>query len=130
MMKFAKLATAAMGFALSVSAPAFAQNANVNAANRADAQCLGVFTMLFAGDGMADMDAEAKAGGMVLVGYYLGRIEGRTPNIDMSALLQTVITEDLGADGAIDSIALRCASEAEAVANRMIATGEALQNLQ
>lgn len=104
-----------------------AQSNDVTASNRADAQCLAVFTLIFSGD-TASLPDDAQSGGMVLIGYYLGRIEARTPDVDLSALLKDVVMTDMAEENAMDTIALRCASEAEVIADRMVKTGESLEN--
>ena len=50
--------------------------------NSSDARCLIVTVMLAGGD-----NAELKAAGLIASQYYLGRLDGRSPGLDLKALL-------------------------------------------
>ena len=109
------------------AAPAMAQS--MDASTRADVQCLALFTMVFAGDETSTMDANAQSGGMVLIGYYLGRLEQRNPNFDLSASMTDVIMTDFADTANMETIAGRCATEAEAIAGRLTEAGSAMSNM-
>lgn len=125
MMKLKQKAVLLSG-ALALAFGATPVAASSDAENRADAQCLALFTMVFAGDDAQSMDESAQAGGMVLVGYYLGRLEQRTPDLNLSTLMTDVITVDLADASKMEDITTRCTAEAQSIAERLGETGAAL----
>ena len=107
-----------------MAAPLSAQDA-VADANRQDAQCLALFLTAFGGDDTG-MDDDAKMGGTVLIGFYLGKLEARAPGTDLQVLLTDVIMQDFEDTTKMDGIAERCGAEAMTMADRMIKVGESM----
>lgn len=125
MMKRLMTFVAAGLVAFGVSASPLAAQTNVDAANRADAQCLAMFLTAFS-DENTEMDAEAKMGGTVLIGYYLGKLDARSPGFNLETLLVDVLTNDMATSAQIDAIADRCGKDAMNIADRMIDAGESM----
>lgn len=111
-------------FALSlvVAYPARAE-APVTTADRADIQCLAIMLAVIGVD--PDMDAEAQAGVAAGAMYYLGRLNGRSPDRDWLAYLTTYLEsapeEDFKTEG------VRCGEEMTRVGGEMVEWGTALQ---
>ena len=125
MMKRAMSVAAAGMAALSlVATPAVAHD-SVEAANRADAQCLTLFLTAFGLD-ETNMSQEDKMGGTVLIGYYLGKIEARTPGFALEPMLLDILTNDMATEAQIEGIATRCGEDAMVMAERMTSVGNSM----
>jgi hypothetical protein len=111
-----------------LAAPVAAQD-NVAAANRADAQCLAISAILMGDDEATKANPDLLAGGMLMLGYYMGRVEGRSPNFDMTSLLADVVQNDLADETQIASLTERCMVELDGLSDRMSKSAEALEAL-
>lgn len=118
------IATASLAAMSLLATPVIAQD-DIAAANRADAQCLTIFLMAF---GLEDsgLDAEAQMGGTVLIGYYLGKLEARSPGFALEPMLMDVLTNDMVTEEQIEGIATRCGEDAKTMADRMISVGNTM----
>ncbi len=123
MKRLACIATAA-ALALTISsAPVHAASKKkIAAANRTDAQCLALFLTRYGGESKVDQDA--KMGGVIVVGYYIGKIETRSPGIDLEPLLTDVLLNDFGNRAAPEAIVTRCTAEAVALGDRLVTAGK------
>lgn len=107
-----KSLTALLSAAVLLSAvPAAAQDAPVSAADRADLQCMALVAVMAGmameeGEEAATTELAGMSGGLM---YYLGRLEGRSPDVDwleqLGAWLDKAEPEDL------DAVAPRCSKE-------------------
>ena len=112
-----------------LAAPVAAQD-SVAAANRADAQCLAVSAMLMGSDDMENINADVMAGGMLMLGYFMGRIEGRSPNADLTGLLQDVVATDFADEAQVAAITDRCMTEVEGISTRLSNSASALEKME
>jgi hypothetical protein len=117
-------ATAGLIAASLIAAPVAAQD-DVAAANRADAQCLALFLTIFGVDN-PEIDAEAQMGGTVLIGYFLGKIEARSPGADLESLMSDALVNDLADEAASTAAVERCSAEAMSMAERMTKAGASM----
>lgn len=124
MKKAISFAAAGLATVSLLTSPVMAQD-SVEAANRADAQCLAVFLTAF---GLEDsgMDAEAQMGSTVLIGYYLGKLEARSPGFAIEPVLMDVLINDMASEAQIEAIADRCSKDAMTIADRMTSVGESM----
>ena len=129
MLKYVKSAAIVSLVSATLLASPVAAQENVAAANRADAQCMAISAMLIGGDETANTDPSLMAGGMLMLGYYMGRIEGRSPNIDITPLLSDVVQKDLVDDSQVATLTERCMAELDGLSDRMTKGAEALDNL-
>lgn len=85
-----------MLFALAMSFAAFGQD--VAAQNRSDLRCFAVIASIL-GEADAGADAEARAGLSAGMLYFLGRIEGRSPDYDVDAELSRMLGSEAEMQG-------------------------------
>ncbi len=121
-------AIASLVSATMIASPVAAQD-NVAAANRADAQCLAISAMLIGDDETTNTDPNLLAGGMLMLGYYMGRIEGRSPSVDIAPLLADVVQKDLADESQITTLTERCMAELDGLSDRMTKGAEAIEKL-
>lgn len=102
-----------------VAAPASAQTQNPQ--NMADMQCFASIAYLA---GKSEADAIQIAGLTAGTMYYLGRLEGRSPNVDW--LQQLHIYLNATDEAEIQSHLSRCGTELSAKGDALVAWGEAM----
>jgi hypothetical protein len=113
MNKFAKIAVAAAAPLLLAAAPPTTQD-------RADIRCLIVSYQL-----ASNADAEIKNAGIIVSQYYLGLLDGRSPGLDLEALIEA---ESKGIDEAqMKALLQRCGSQVEKRGKEIEAIGARLQ---
>lgn len=88
-----------------------------------DVRCVAAFAVV--GDTLPDGD-EGKTGLMLLTMYYIGKIDGEAPGIDLEAALRQV-TGQPGYEQQLQADLQRCASEMEARGKKLQSVGNALQ---
>ena len=104
------------------SAPA-APAASSDAQNIADVRCVVV------GMKMAELaDTKVKSSGTLLALYYIARLDGRVPGLDLEGQIMNQIKAMTSAD--YQSEALRCGAELQAKGQKITAIGEALNKRQ
>lgn len=110
--------------ALSSAAPVAAQDANFAPADRADLQCMAlvaVMTGMSMEEGVEGEDATRLAGLASGMMYYLGRLEGRSPDTDWLAELGLFLDKTELAD--LDAVSPRCGKELMAKSQALVAFG-------
>lgn len=97
--------------------------ANWSAQDVADGECIAFFAMELGNQ----PEDQADPGLMAILSYFVGKVEGRHPGMNLTDLL----TPDLimRVDAEKDSIATRCSGEALTMGENMMRAGEALQAL-
>ena len=63
---------------------------------------------------------------MILVGYFVGKIEGRNPDFDLVALLSPEFMLDV--DRSVDAVGTRCAAERLKFVEDLSSAADALVN--
>ncbi len=100
-----------------LSAVARADTANTRTV--ADAQCLVVGARL-----SASSDPQQRVPGQMILMYYLGRIDGRSPNTDLEALIKTETQKMTTSE--LQSAAGRCGKEFSARGEEIVRIGKSL----
>jgi len=100
-----------------LSAVARADTANTRTV--ADAQCLVVGARL-----SASSDPQQRVPGQMILMYYLGRIDGRSPNTDLEALIKTETQKMTASE--LQSAAGRCGKEFSARGEEIVRIGKSL----
>ena len=100
-----------------LSAGARADTANTRTV--ADAQCLVVGARL-----SASSDPQQRVPGQMILMYYLGRIDGRSPNTDLEALIKTETQKMTTSE--LQSAAGRCGKEFSARGEEIVRIGKSL----
>ena len=100
-----------------------AAEAPLSPADRADVQCLAIVFAIFGSD--PDMAPEQQLGLASGAMYYLGRLQGRTPDVDWLARLVTYLESAPEADFKTEQ--QRCGQEMIATGAALIEWGEATQ---
>lgn len=120
------LAGIAAAVALISAAPA-AQAQDITTSQRQDLQCFLIY-MYLVGDEADAGNAEARAGLMTGVGYYLGRLEASGSGRDWFAYVESNVAM---ADTLISDQAAyeRCGQDMITLGNRMMTFGERMQAL-
>ena len=95
------------------------QNADLKPADLADLQCLALTAYAAA---IAEPDSEERAGIASGVTYYLGRLQGRTPEVDWLPRLRS-FSETLK-PGELQAVAPRCGAELIEIGRAMTAMGD------
>lgn len=93
------LLCAALALAFMASREAKANDSKTNA----DARCI------VAGAKLAAAEPGQQRGAMMLVLYYIGRIDGRSPKLDLESVLESVAAKVTGTD--LQSELRRCGTE-------------------
>ncbi|NJC41769.1 hypothetical protein GGQ87_002027 [Brevundimonas alba] len=94
------------------AAPAVAQELNLAPADRADLQCMALVAVMAGvameegGDESASVQMAGMSGGLM---YYLGRLEGRSPDVDWLAQLTAYLAKVEAED--FEAFAPRCSKE-------------------
>jgi len=91
----------------------------VSSRTTADAQCMVIGARL-----SASSDPQEKVPGQMILMYYLGRIDGRSPRVDLKSLLQNETHSMKEAD--LKSAAARCGKEFAARGEDIIRIGNTL----
>lgn len=110
---------AAFALSLAGAAPAVAQD--LEPQNKADMQCFAALAYLGGQLGADSPEMAGLAGGMM---YYLGRLEGRSPNINWLGQLETYLTSVDEAE--LQSHLERCGSELSVKGAALVAWGDAV----
>lgn len=92
---------------------------SMNAQTTADAQCLVIGAQL-----SGSADPREKMPGQMILMYYLGRIDGRTPNADLKTLITSETRHMTVAD--VKSAASRCDREFSARGDEIVRIGKSL----
>ena len=87
----------------------------------ADAQCMVVGARL-----SASSDPQQRVPGQMILMYYLGRIDGRSPNADLESLIKTETQKMTTSD--LESAAGRCGKEFSARGEEIVRIGKSLGN--
>lgn len=85
----------------------------------ADAQCMVVGARL-----SASTDPQQKVPGQMILMYYLGRIDGRSPSADLKALIKTETRKMTPSD--LQSAATRCGRQFAARGEEVVQIGKSL----
>ena len=114
----------ALTASVGTSADAQSLDAIADPANRADLQCLAVMA---AGVGTQEAGSEAQMGLVGGMGYYLGRLEGRAPDVAWLDQLGDYLAADFEAEFKAQS--QRCGEEMIAFGAGLTAWSERMQAL-
>lgn len=108
--------------ALSLTFAAGSATADIKAADRPDLECLAVISIM-GGQNQGGPETQAGlAGGMM---YYLGKLEGRTPDVDWLVELTNLLkTMDMAA---FQAAAPRCGQEMQVKGQALVDWGAAMQ---
>jgi hypothetical protein len=87
----------------------------------ADAQCMVVGAHL-----SASSDPQERVPGQMILMYYLGRIDGRSPNADLESLIKTETRKMTSSD--LQSAASRCGKQFSARGEEIVRIGKSLGN--
>lgn len=87
----------------------------------ADAQCMVVGARL-----SASSDPQQRVPGQMILMYYLGRIDGRSPNADLESLIKTETQKMTTSD--LQSAASRCGKQFSARGEEIVRIGKSLDN--
>lgn len=85
----------------------------------ADAQCMVVGARL-----SASSDAQERVPGQMILMYYLGRIDGRSPHTDLKTLIENETQKMTAAD--LKNAAGRCSKEFSARGEQIVQIGKSL----
>ena len=91
----------------------------VSSQTTADAQCMVIGAQL-----SASPDPQEKVPGQMILMYYLGRIDGRSPKVDLKTLLQSETHSMKEAD--LKSAAARCGKEFAARGEDIVQIGNSI----
>ncbi len=114
------LLVASGSLSLAVFSPAVA--ADWSEQDRLDGQCVA----FYAADLGSSKSESPDPGVMALVGYFVGKIEGRNPEFDLVALLTPEFI--INAEKSWAEIGARCATEGSKFGESLTAAGQALVN--
>jgi hypothetical protein len=89
----------------------------------ADGECIGFYAMELG----AAPEEEPDPGLMAILSYFVGKVEGRNPGMDLTQLLTPDLL--LRLDAKKDEIGVRCSGEALTMGENMMRAGTALQEL-
>jgi hypothetical protein len=118
------IAAIALLASIGTSAEAQIREAATDPANRADLQCLAVMA---AGLGAQQGGSEVQMGLVGGIGYYLGRLEGRAPDVAWLDQMERYLTGDFEAEFKAQS--QRCGEEMIAFGAGLTAWSERMQTL-
>ena len=94
---------------------------SVNTQTTADAQCMVIGARL-----SASADPQQKIPGQMILMYYLGRIDGRSPHADLKTLLTNETQKMTGSE--LKNTAARCGKEFSARGEDIVRIGKTLDN--
>jgi hypothetical protein len=97
--------------------------ADWSAQDIADGECIGFFAMELG----AQTDENPDPGLVAIVSYFVGKVEGRNPGMDLTQLLTADLLLRLETDKT--KIGERCSAEALQMGESMMRAGEALQTM-
>jgi hypothetical protein len=97
--------------------------ANWSKQDIADGECIG----FFAAELGAQPEDKIDPGAVAIVSYFVGKVEGRNPGMDLTQLLTADLIERIATQK--EQIGTRCAEEAMTMGQSMMRAGEALQKL-
>jgi hypothetical protein len=92
---------------------------SVNTQTAADAQCMVIGARL-----SASSDPQQRVPGQMILMYYLGRIDGRSPHADLTGLIKSQTQKMTESD--LKSAAGRCGKEFSARGNDIVRIGSSL----
>lgn len=117
--RFTVLRRCALPAIASVMLATVARADSANTQTTADAECMVVGAQL-----SASSDPHQKVPGQMILMYYLGRIDGRSPNTDLKSLLKNE-TQKM-TTSALQSAASRCGKEFSARGEAIVQIGKSL----
>lgn len=104
---------------LSIALPLALAGVSYTAPDLADARCVAAYAIL------ADSkDAKVQQAGVLGTGYFVGKLYGRSPGIDIEAILRVVGME---VKRAHQDYLARCGTELQVMGATLIKAGNALQ---